>query len=82
MAGEERDRLRARLRDLLIEARGRADLTQTGLAKRLGRPQSFVSNYESGQRRIEVAEIILIARALGEEPVEMLRRVGREGVSN
>ena len=75
MAGEEKDRLRAKLRSLLIEARERADLTQTELAARLRRPQSFVSDYEAGQRRIEVAEFILIARALGEEPVEMLRRL-------
>ena len=75
MAGEERDRLRARLREVLIEARERADLTQAALAKRLGRPQSFVSNYETGQRRVEVAEFILIARALGEEPIEIFRRL-------
>jgi len=75
MAGEEKDRLRAKLRSLLIEARERADLTQTELAARLRRPQSFVSDYEAGQRRIEVAEFILITRALGEEPVEMLGRI-------
>jgi transcriptional regulator with XRE-family HTH domain len=75
MAGEEKDRLRAKLRALLVEARERADLTQTELAARLRRPQSFVSDYEAGQRRVEVAEFILIARALGEEPVEMLSRL-------
>jgi transcriptional regulator with XRE-family HTH domain len=75
MAGEEKDRLRAKLRALLVEARERADLTQTELAARLRRPQSFVSDYEAGQRRVEVAEFILIARALGEEPVEMLGRI-------
>jgi transcriptional regulator with XRE-family HTH domain len=68
MAGEEKDRLRAKLRALLVEARERADLTQTELAARLRRPQSFVSDYEAGQRRIEVAEFILIARALGLDP--------------
>lgn len=75
MAGEERDRLRTRLRELLVEARTRAGLTQTQLAKALGRPQSFVSNYERGERRVEVADFILIAQALGEEPAELLGRV-------
>ena len=75
MAGEERDRLRARMRELLIEARDRSGLTQVQLAKTLGRPQSFVSNYETGQRRVEVADFILICRALGADAVEVYGRV-------
>lgn len=76
MAGEERDRLRARLRELLIDARKRAGMTQIQLARALGRPQSFVSNYERGERRVEVVDLILIARALGEEPQELVGSVG------
>lgn len=75
MAGEERDELRASLRRRLVEARNAAGLTQVQLAKTLGRPQSFVSNYERGERRVEVADFILICRALGAEPVEVLGRV-------
>ena len=72
MAGEERDRLRARMRELLIEARDASGLKQVQLAKKLGRPQSFVSNYERGERRVEVADFILICRALGADPVKTL----------
>jgi hypothetical protein len=41
----------------LAAARERAGLTQQQLAKLLRKPQSFVSNYERGQRRIERARI-------------------------
>jgi predicted transcriptional regulator len=45
-----------RLRALLVEERVKADLTQSDLAKRLRRYQSFVARVESGQRRIDVVE--------------------------
>jgi hypothetical protein len=35
---------------------------------RLGRPQSFVSKYENGERQIDVAEFIEILSALGADP--------------
>ncbi len=75
MAGEERDRLRRRLRELLIEARKRAGMTQTELAKALGRPQSFVSNYERGERRVEVGDFILICQALKAEATNLLSEI-------
>lgn len=63
------------LRRLLIEAREAADLTQTELGQRVGRTQSFVSNYERGQRRVDLPEFILICRALEIDPHEAMRRV-------
>jgi transcriptional regulator with XRE-family HTH domain len=63
--GEERDRLVRRLRQIMIEAREAAGLNQTQLGKALGKSQSFVSNYERGQRRLDVTEFVLIARILG-----------------
>jgi transcriptional regulator with XRE-family HTH domain len=56
------------LRRLLIDARAAKGLKQNELAKRLGRPQSFISNYETGQRRLGVIEFIDIAHALGLDP--------------
>ena len=50
--------------DALAYARERAGLTQQQLARLLRKPQSFVSNYERGQRRIDVLELIRIADAL------------------
>jgi transcriptional regulator with XRE-family HTH domain len=48
----------------LAAARERAGLTQTQLARLIHKPQSFVSNYERGQRRIDVLELLRIVEAL------------------
>ncbi len=63
-----------RFRELLIEARKKADLTQAELSSRLNRPQSFVSKYERGERRLDVVEFGEVARAIGIDPVSFLRR--------
>jgi ribosome-binding protein aMBF1 (putative translation factor) len=60
-----RERAADRLRRALYEARRARGLRQCDLAERLDRPQSFVSNYERGERRLEVSEFIVIARVLG-----------------
>jgi DNA-binding transcriptional regulator YiaG len=39
----------------LMAARRHANLTQVELAARLGKPQSFVSAYEVGKRRVDVS---------------------------
>lgn len=48
-------------------------MSQQALAKKLDVPQSFVAKVETGQRRIDVVEFIAIARALGIDPVKLLR---------
>lgn len=57
----------------LIQARKDAGITQVELATRIGRRQTFVSKYETEERRLDVAEYIAIARALGAEPYELMR---------
>ncbi len=59
----------------LIEARRAAGLTQAQLAVRLARPQSFVSKYERGERRLDVIEFLEIADALGVAPEKILRKL-------
>ena len=61
-----------------MEARGKAKITQKELASRLKRPQSFVSKYERGERRLDVVEFGEVARALGMDPLSFLRRFYRE----
>lgn len=56
------------LLSLLVETRKSAGVTQVELAKRLNRPQPFVSYLERGERRIDVIEFCAIARALGIDP--------------
>lgn len=62
-----------RLIALLVAARREAGIRQQGLAKKLGRPQSFVAKYEGGERRLDVVEFVTIARALGQDPVKVFR---------
>lgn len=42
---------------LLKQIRTEAGLTQEELAQKLGLPQSFVSKYESGERRLDILEL-------------------------
>ncbi|NYR11317.1 helix-turn-helix transcriptional regulator [Pseudoalteromonas sp. MIP2626] len=50
-------------------------ITQLQLAELLGRPQSFVSKYESGERKIELSEFFLICNALDEAPTELIKEI-------
>lgn len=46
-------------------AREEAGITQVQAAKKLGKPQSFVSKCEVGERRVDVAEVQLFAKLYG-----------------
>jgi transcriptional regulator with XRE-family HTH domain len=65
----------------LVAARKASRVTQAELAERLGLHQSFVSKFESGDRRIDVVEFLLICRALEANPVEILSAV-RSSIEN
>jgi len=60
--------------ELLVAVRHKAGIRQQALAKKLGRPQSFIAKYEGGERRIDVVEFVEIARALGAEPVKLFQQ--------
>jgi transcriptional regulator with XRE-family HTH domain len=64
-----------RLQHLLIEARLAAGLTQTELARTLQRPQSFVSKYESGERRLDVVEFLQIAEIIELNVQELIKEI-------
>ena len=61
--------------DVLVTARREAGLRQVDLAERLGKPQSFVSKVENGERRLDVVELIVMARAMGVDEIRFLRTV-------
>lgn len=46
----------------LIQARVEAGMTQTAVAKKLGKPRSFVSKCEQGERRVDIVEARAFAR--------------------
>ena len=43
----------------------------------LSKPQSFVSEYERGKRRVDVVELLMIARALGADPLDLFTEITR-----
>ncbi|PJE01897.1 helix-turn-helix transcriptional regulator [Mycobacterium sp.] len=49
---------------LLRQLRREAALTQAQVAERLDVPQSFISKYESGERRLDVIELRHVAEAI------------------
>jgi len=61
----------------LAAARRQANVTQQELAAKLGKPQSFVSEYERGQRRVDVVELLVISRALGVDPLGLFTEIAR-----
>lgn len=52
-------------RELLKELRLTQNVTQAQLAKRLGRPQSYVSKFENGDRQLDFVETAFLCDALG-----------------
>ncbi len=66
------------LQDLLIGLRKSKSFTQATVAQKLGRPQSFVAKYESGERRLDVVEFIEVARALEADPCVLLADLIRQ----
>jgi transcriptional regulator with XRE-family HTH domain len=62
------------LSSLLRQVRVEAGLTQAQLAELLKQPQSFVSKYESGERRLDLIEIKQICQALELSLAEFVKR--------
>jgi len=56
---------RAKLFTLLKKNRQDRGIRQVELAEKLGVPQSFISKYESGDRRLDVLELRQVCDALG-----------------
>lgn len=52
-------------RKMLVKARQISGLTQVQLANALGKPQSYVSKIEQGERRLDFSEFVAVACILG-----------------
>jgi len=59
----------------LVDARLEKGLTQSEVSLRLGKPQSFVSKYESGERRLDVIEFLEVCEAMAVSPLAILKKV-------
>lgn len=60
---------------LLREARHSASLQQQGLAQKLGKPHSFVSRYETGERRLDILELRHVCEACGISLPQFVKRL-------
>lgn len=61
----------------LIELRRAQGVQQTELARRLGKPQQFISKVENKLRRLDVVEFCAYVRALGADPEQAAAEVFR-----
>ncbi|MFN4010348.1 MAG: helix-turn-helix domain-containing protein [Pannonibacter sp.] len=59
----------------LIETRKRSGMTQHEVADRLGKPQSYIAKVEGGERRLDVVEFVMLAKAMDENPIELFDRL-------
>jgi len=73
----EQKRLLALLRQIRLDA----GLRQVDMAERLGQPQSFVSKYESGERRLDLLELRQICEAVGISLPKFIRMFEHEGIT-
>lgn len=62
-----------KLQTALAAARKAAGLTQVDVAQRLRKPQSFVSKYETGERKLTVGDFITVCEAIGVQADKMLK---------
>jgi transcriptional regulator with XRE-family HTH domain len=62
------------LLSLLRELRAQAGIRQVDMARALGKPQAFVSYYESGARRLDLLELRQICKILGVSLLDFVRR--------
>lgn len=59
----------------LREVRRSKGMTQVQLSERLDRAQSYISNIERGERRIDVIEFMAIAAALNRDAAELFSEI-------
>jgi hypothetical protein len=62
----------------LVKARHQAGKTQREVATMIGKPPSFVAKVETGERRLDFVEFIVLARALGNDPATLLGEIAGE----
>ncbi|VVD99665.1 helix-turn-helix domain-containing protein [Pandoraea anhela] len=60
------------LAEILATTRHAKRLTTKQLATRLGKPEAFVLDYESGKHRLDLPELVDIADAIGIDTVELI----------
>lgn len=67
-------------RKMLIAARKTTNLTQAELSIKLQRPQSYVSKYERGERRLDLIEFLELAEVLKIDPLVFIQQLKVESI--
>jgi transcriptional regulator with XRE-family HTH domain len=75
MARHRKTKEQQALQFLLRQIRREAGLRQVDLGERLGQPQSFVSKYELGERRLDIMQVRSVCTAVGISLEEFARRL-------
>lgn len=78
MADKHRTRQHKALQRVLLTVRQDKHLTQTDVAQVLRRPQSYVSKYESGERKLDLPELDQVCEALTISLETLIRRYKQE----
>jgi len=60
----------------LAEARRAKGLTQVEVAAALGRRQPFIANIESGERRVDLVELLDLAAVIDFDLSSLIRKLG------
>ncbi len=62
----------------LRELREKTGLTQRQLGKRLNKPQSYIYNCETANRRVDITEFILWVKACDIDPKKVFNKLLKE----
>jgi len=60
---------------ILVLLRKEKNLSQKELAELLEKPQSFISKYENGERRLDLIEVLYICKKLNVSPHDLINRM-------
>ena len=65
MVNKPWDRKHEAFQEAIKEVRNQSELKQQELAEKLGKPQSYVSKYERGERKLDYLEVMDVLEACG-----------------
>jgi transcriptional regulator with XRE-family HTH domain len=63
------------LRNALRDARLSAGLRQIDVAEQLGKPQSFIAKIESGERKIDLIDVLNVCAVVKLNPEQLIDRL-------